>query len=162
MHGGPWGALKDPWGGLLKTPKVIIIVQNHFHISSKSLSRRALGGRNFWTDSAIWMPFEIMNLQKIWEVVYFIVQIKICNICCDICTTRFYYFDCSWVPGTCKHVCIVDLIDSCASYGTVSVPDVISHTNYGQGKIMLYQYHWKTHWLCRRLLYKHHQHSFIR
>ena len=40
MHGGPWGPFRVHGGGLLKTPKVIIIVQNHFHTSFL----RLLGG----------------------------------------------------------------------------------------------------------------------
>ena len=101
------GGLKDLWGGLLRTPKVIIIVQNHCHISSissQSLWLGGLGGCNFLTDNAILMPFDIRNLQKVCDVVYFMIQSKICNICWFICTIRFYYKDCSGVQGTCKHV----------------------------------------------------------
>ena len=96
MHGGPWGAFKDPGGGvgggLLRTPKVIIIVPNPFHISSIQVPNHCeWGAVTFEPIKSILMFFGIRNVLKICDVVNFVIQSKIFYIFRDICTTRFYY-----------------------------------------------------------------------
>ena len=74
-----WDQLVEIWAlskVRLKFPKLPKV--------EKSLTKINKNHHNFWNNNVILMAFEILNLQNIWKMVYFMTQSTISNICWDI------------------------------------------------------------------------------